>query len=77
MAFIIQVKKRNGEVIWTRQWATAPSDDQVEENTIADGIAKGGLFRYAHEVCRAIKQMIADPTIQKVTTPDNVEVCRA
>lgn len=77
MAFRIQVKKSNGEVVWTRQWATEPSDDNIDDATINDGISKGGLFRHAQEVSRAIKQIRDDRTISSVSHQGGLEVHRA
>ncbi len=77
MAFCIKVKNPKGEVIWARQWATDPTEDQVKENTVADLPSKGGLFRHAQKVYQAILQIRDNPSHLSVTYPDGLEVVRA
>ena len=69
MAFVVQFVKNN-RVVWTRQWATTPTFEQVESVTIDDGITKGGLYCDASKVYRGITQMIQDAAILQIDFND-------
>lgn len=79
MAFKIKVTQ-NGGTVWEYQWATKPTDAQIEEVTYDEDTAAPSdnlkLGRYAGLVCNAIRQIRDDAAILDIAYNTGMAVSR-
>lgn len=77
MAFAVKVTI-NDSTMWCYQWATLPTNEQIEEHTFdtkpGDPLYTG---RYASRICSAIIQIRDDDAILDIEYNDGMKISRA